>query len=203
MGDRKGIAAGSKIMLPNTFTGGLRGLPHCHTLLWIESRNTLKDATQIDEYISAKIPDPVQDPKGPYRILAKISNSEASTFAVDTTKQIDEIQNYVDGRFICSYEACWRIFDFLIHCRKPAVQILNVHLEDTQRIKVRKRDRVRVKGCKSPNEVRTVNGHMLPTFRVACEALGLLGDDREWDISLEESIASATSKEIIILSPKS
>nr|GEU72136.1 helitron helicase-like domain-containing protein [Tanacetum cinerariifolium] len=69
-GDHEGIASGSKIMLPNTFTGGprlihyrvlKRGLPHYHTLLWIESRNTLKDATRIDEYIFAEIPDPMQD----------------------------------------------------------------------------------------------------------------------------------------------
>ncbi|GJV25506.1 DNA helicase [Tanacetum coccineum] len=226
-----------------------RGLPHCHTLLWIDSRNTLKDATQIDEYISAEIPDPVQDTrgyklvtelmmhgpcgpanldascmqngpcnkhfpkhynkqtyfdnnghtqyrrrdtgihvmkgelrldncnivpynralclafeahinveycgwsmlikylfkyisKGPDRILAKISHSETSTSGVGTNKQIDEIQNYVDGRFICPFEACWRIFDFPIHCREPAVQILNVHLEDMQRISFRERDRL-------------------------------------------------------------
>ncbi|GJW49855.1 hypothetical protein Tco_0091206 [Tanacetum coccineum] len=283
-GDRKGITAGLKIMLPILYTIEFqkRGLPHCHTLLWIESRNTLKDAPPIDEYISTKIPDPVQDPrgyklvteltmherrgaanlgasymqngpcnkhfpkqynektyfdinghtqyrrrdirihvmkgeskldncnvvpynralclafeahinveycgwsmlikylfkyisKGPDCILAKISNSEASTSAVGTTKKIDEIQNYVDGRFICPYEACWRIFDFPIHCREPA------------------------KGFKSPDEVRTVNGQMLPTFRAVCEALGLLGDDKEWDITLEDSTASATSKEIRIL----
>ncbi|GJW01097.1 DNA helicase [Tanacetum coccineum] len=304
-----------------------KGLPHFHTLLWIDSRNTLKDATQIDEYISAKISDPVQDPrgiqvmkgesrldncnvvpynralclafeahinveycgwsmlikylfkyisKGPDHILAKISNSETSTSGVGTNKQIDEIQNYVDGRFICPFEACWRIFDFPIHCREPAVQILNVHLEDMQRISFRERDRLDIivnipekkkttltewfvynnensdgrhltyldfpsefvwysnskewrrrqirtkkslgrltyvhpssgdlfyfrmllchqKGCKSPDEVRTVSGQVLPTFRAACEALGLLGDDKEWDIALEESTASATSKEI-------
>ncbi|GKE61703.1 hypothetical protein Tco_1512070, partial [Tanacetum coccineum] len=40
---------------------------------------------------------------------------------------------------------------------------------------------------------------MLTTFRAACEALGLLGDEKEWDIALEESTASATSKEIRIL----
>ncbi|GKD88729.1 DNA helicase, partial [Tanacetum coccineum] len=326
-----------------------RGLPHCHTLLWIESRNTLKDAAHIDEYISAKIPDPVQDPRGyklvtelmmhgpcgsvkldascmqngpcnkhfpkqyneqtyfdsnghiqyrrrdtgihvmkgesrldnynvvlynralcleleahinveyfgwsmiikylfkyiskrPDRILAKISYSETSTSTVGTSKQINEIQNYVDGHFICPFEACWRIFDFPIHCREPAVQILNVHLEDMQCINFRKMDRLDIivnipekkkttltkwtkkslgrltyvhpssgnlfyfrmllcyqKGCKSPDEVRTVNGQMLPTFRAACEALGLLGDDKEWDIALEESTASATSKEIRFL----
>ncbi|GJS47646.1 hypothetical protein Tco_0597767 [Tanacetum coccineum] len=35
------------------------------------------------------------------------------------------------------------------------------------------------KGCKSPVEVRTVNGHILPTNQAACEALRLLGDDKE------------------------
>ncbi|GKF74596.1 hypothetical protein Tco_0220928, partial [Tanacetum coccineum] len=52
------------------------------------------------------------------------------------------------------------------------------------------------KGCKSPIEVRTVNGQVLPTYRAACEALGLLGDDREWDIALEESGVSASSAQL-------
>ncbi|GJV48494.1 DNA helicase [Tanacetum coccineum] len=82
------------------------------------------------------------DSNGPNRILAKISNSKASTSAVGPTTQIDEIQNYVDGRFICPYEACWRIFGFLIHYQELAVQILNVHLEDMQRINFHERDRI-------------------------------------------------------------
>nr|GEZ50803.1 DNA helicase [Tanacetum cinerariifolium] len=176
-----------------------RRLPHCHTLLWVDSKNTLKDAPPIDEYISVEIPDPVQDPKGyklvtklmmhepcgaanlgPDRILEKISNSEASTSTVGTTKQIDEIENYVDGHFICPYEACLRIFDFPIHCREPVLQILNVHLEVMQRINFCERIGdlfyfrmllCHQKGCKSPDEVRTVNNQMLPTFRTTCEAL--------------------------------
>nr|GEX37284.1 DNA helicase [Tanacetum cinerariifolium] len=128
-GDREEIADGSKIMLSNTFTGGPRvfeqkvedflrflkevktfgyvstvlytiefqkkGLPHCHMLLWIESRNTLKDGTHIHEYISAEIPGPVQDPK--------------------------------------------------------AGQILNVHLNDMQRINFRKRDRTLRDLMNAPN----------------------------------------------------
>ncbi|GJQ99995.1 hypothetical protein Tco_0522980 [Tanacetum coccineum] len=31
------------------------------------------------------------------------------------------------------------------------------------------------KGCKSPLDIRTVNNQLLPTYRAACEALGLLG----------------------------
>ncbi|GKD48480.1 DNA helicase [Tanacetum coccineum] len=71
--------------------------------------------------------------KGPDRILAKISNSDESTTATGNIPHIDEIQKYVNGRFICPYEACWRIFDFPILSREPVVQILNVHLENMQR----------------------------------------------------------------------
>ncbi|GJR13061.1 hypothetical protein Tco_0795713 [Tanacetum coccineum] len=55
------------------------------------------------------------------------------------------------------------------------------------------------KGCRSPIEVRTINGQTLLTYRAACEDLGLLGDDKEWDITLQESDASATSSEIRVL----
>ncbi|GKE49318.1 hypothetical protein Tco_1480576 [Tanacetum coccineum] len=184
--------------------------------------------------------------KGPDRILGKIERSieDASTSTGERHIQVDEIQNYLDGRFICPFEACWRIFEYPIHRREPAVQILNVHLENMQRVNFRERDRhltyldfpseivwysntkswhrrmVRTKkslgrltyvhpnsgdlfyfrmllshqkGCKSPIEVRTVNGQILLTYRAACEALGLLGDDKEWDIALEESAVSASS----------
>lgn len=52
------------------------------------------------------------------------------------------------------------------------------------------------KGCQSFPGIRTVNGHMHPTNRSACEALGLLGDDHEWLTALEEVAISATSEEL-------
>ncbi|GKA66086.1 DNA helicase [Tanacetum coccineum] len=39
-----------------------RGLPHCHTLLWVDSSSKIRNAVEIDEYISAEIHDPVEDP---------------------------------------------------------------------------------------------------------------------------------------------
>nr|GEW48544.1 ATP-dependent DNA helicase PIF1-like [Tanacetum cinerariifolium] len=197
-----------------------RGLLHCHTLLWIESRNTLKDATQIDEYISTEIPDPVQDPRGyklvtelmmhgpcgsanldaSYRILAKISNSETSTSTVGTSKQIDEIQNYVDGRLHTedmqhiNFHERDRL-DIIVNIpEKKKKTLTEWFVYDNENSDGRHLTRylllpnatVSSKRCKSPDEVRTVNGQMLPTFRAACEALGLLGDDKEWDIALEE-----------------
>nr|GEZ54971.1 hypothetical protein [Tanacetum cinerariifolium] len=279
-----------------------RGLSHCHTLLWVSSRSKITDACQIDDYISAKIPDPAYDPTGykvvtelmmhgpcgvvnpsaacPDRILAKVSKSigDMSTLTDKQLIEVDKIKNYVDGRFVCPFEACWRIFDYPIYCREPAVQILNVHLENIQRVSFRNRDRIDIivnmpekkkmtltkwyvyydqntdgrhltyldfpsefawsaktkswhrrviktkqsigrltyvhpssgdlfyfrmllchkKVCKSPDEVQTINGKLLPTYRVACEALGLLGDDKEWDVALEESTVLATAAKLRI-----
>ncbi|GJW68035.1 DNA helicase, partial [Tanacetum coccineum] len=48
-----------------------RGLPHCHTLVWVDSSSKIQDASQIDKYISAELPDPMEDPKG-YKVLSKL-----------------------------------------------------------------------------------------------------------------------------------
>ena len=44
-----------------------------------------------------------------------------------------------------------------------------------------------VKGAKSFSDVRTVEGHRYPTFQDACQALGLLGDDREWSFAMSDA----------------
>nr|GFB41783.1 DNA helicase [Tanacetum cinerariifolium] len=54
-------------------------------------------------------------------------------------------------------------------------------------------------GHKSFLHVQTVNNQLLPTYRAKCEALGFFGDDKEWDITLEESSISATSSELRLL----
>ncbi|GJW11330.1 DNA helicase [Tanacetum coccineum] len=274
-----------------------RGLPHCHTLLWVDSSNKIKDATQIDDYISAELPDPVEDPIA-YKVVTELMMhgpcGVANPSAVCTEKGICNKgfpKMYNDKTFfdinghthyrrrqteVHFIKGESRIFDYPIHRREPTVQILNVHLENMQRVNFRKRDRLDVivnmpdkkkttltewyvynnehtdvrhltyldfpsefvwyadskswhrrvirtkksigrltyvhpnsgdlfyfrmllshkKGCKSPIEVRTVNGQVLPTYRAACEALGLLGDDKEWDIALEESSVSATSAQL-------
>ncbi|KAJ1259262.1 hypothetical protein BS78_10G140900 [Paspalum vaginatum] len=51
-----------------------------------------------------------------------------------------------------------------------------------------------VKGATCYEDLQTVAGHLLPTFKDACQALGLLGDDNEWREALREASlwASAT-----------
>ncbi|GAU36985.1 hypothetical protein TSUD_150210 [Trifolium subterraneum] len=61
--------------------------------------------------------------KGFDRITASISRSNAKT------DDIDEVKEYIDCRYVSPSEACWRIFGFSIHGRKPAVERLYYHLE--------------------------------------------------------------------------
>nr|GEU92892.1 DNA helicase [Tanacetum cinerariifolium] len=48
-----------------------RGLPHCHTLLWVDDKDKLQRAEDIDQYISAELPDPKDDPQG-HRVVSKM-----------------------------------------------------------------------------------------------------------------------------------
>jgi hypothetical protein len=43
-------------------------------------------------------------------------------------QQFDEIKQYLDCRYISPSEACWRIFGFSIHGRRPAVERMFYHL---------------------------------------------------------------------------
>nr|GEW70121.1 DNA helicase [Tanacetum cinerariifolium] len=365
-----------------------RGLPHCHTLLWVDDKDQIQRAENIDQYISAELPDPEDDPQG-YRVVSEMMvhgpcgladpsaactkesrcsknfpkrSNDATYFDKDgyahyriretniyTTRrgadldnthvvpynrdlclifdahinveycgwnmlikylfkyiskgtdrivaqitrpigeppppshreqiQVDEIQNFVDGRYICPYEAFWRIFKFEIHCRHPDVQILCVHLQNMQVTTFRDRQPLEViasddgkkktpltewleynkfytdgrgftyldfpkhcvwypnsktwrprqrqgqgsigrlahvhpsagelfyfrmllchqKGCQSFEDIRTVNNRLYSTFRSACEAFRLLGDDKEWDTALMEACFSSTPSELRIL----
>ena len=48
------------------------------------------------------------------------------------SSQVDEISDYQNARNVSSNEAAWRILEFPIHERDPAVQQLAVHLENGQ-----------------------------------------------------------------------
>lgn len=58
--------------------------------------------------------------------------SDQATFGV--RKPNDEVDNYVNGRYISTSEAVWRILEFPIHERHPTVLQLAVHLENGQRV---------------------------------------------------------------------
>ena len=50
------------------------------------------------------------------------------------SRQVDEISDYQNARYVSNNEAAWRILEFPIHERNPPVQQLAVHLENGQRV---------------------------------------------------------------------
>jgi len=44
----------------------------------------------------------------------------------------DEIKAHLDGQFISSTEACWKIFEFNMHRELPVVQLLSLSREDSR-----------------------------------------------------------------------
>nr|GEU38630.1 reverse transcriptase domain-containing protein [Tanacetum cinerariifolium] len=114
--------------MPYTVEFQKRGLPHCHTLLWVDSESKIKSAKDVDQHISAELPDPRIDPDGCNIVFETMMHDpcgaanmkascmkgdkpmgESSTKAAPSREMVDEIQNYVEGRFICAHEAYWRI----------------------------------------------------------------------------------------------
>lgn len=65
--------------------------------------------------------------KGYDRItVAIVQNDQQTPIAKSNT---DEIKQYLDCRYVSLCEACWRIFSFPIHGRKPVVERLFFHCE--------------------------------------------------------------------------
>lgn len=52
------------------------------------------------------------------------------------------------------------------------------------------------KGATSYRDLRTVNGKVYNTFKEACDALGLLKDDKQWHVALSENAVSAMPKQL-------
>jgi len=49
-------------------------------------------------------------------------------------RQVNEVQRYLDARYVSASEACWRIFRFRLQERSPNVERLPVHLPDGQQV---------------------------------------------------------------------
>ncbi|XP_074356564.1 uncharacterized protein LOC141696304 [Apium graveolens] len=57
----------------------------------------------------------------------KKSNKSGSEQTARSVKNLDEVKNFLDGRYVCASEASWRIFGFDIHHRSPNVKRLSIH----------------------------------------------------------------------------
>jgi hypothetical protein len=65
-------------------------------------------------------------------------DDKTSTSDQQQSKDIDEIKEYLDCRYICEQDAIWRLLGYDIHHHWPAVERLPVHLPSLNVIKLRK-----------------------------------------------------------------
>ena len=68
---------------------------------------------------------------------------------------VDEIEEYINARYLSASEACWRLFCFHINQRTPSVTALPIHLENENCIVYRENSNVReiVERAVSPLEI--------------------------------------------------
>ena len=59
--------------------------------------------------------------------LERVRRAESTPYDKDT-ETVNEIKEYLDCRYICEQDACWRIFGYDIHRHHPAVERMPVHL---------------------------------------------------------------------------
>ncbi|XP_024009309.1 uncharacterized protein LOC112084413 [Eutrema salsugineum] len=68
-------------------------------------------------------------------VIEKGNDSGSSVEGKSTTmKPRNEIQEYLDCRYLSAHEAMWRTFGYHIHKRKPSVQKLIIHLPGQQNV---------------------------------------------------------------------
>ena len=72
--------------------------------------------------------------KGSDRSLVRMGPTEEIPGGPNPTDQDDEVQQWMDVRYISSHEACWRAFGFQRSEQSPSVQNLDFHLETDRRV---------------------------------------------------------------------
>ncbi|CAN6814668.1 unnamed protein product [Brassica oleracea var. botrytis] len=141
---------------------------------------------------------------------ATASDAVASSEPKDKViKQQNEIQEFIDARYLSACESMWRTFAFHIHKRKPSVEKLIIHLEGEHNITVKETDNLgrvirkpgiektmfiewMIKGPRSYDELKTFKDVKYPDFKSVCHARGYLDNDVEWHESMSEAARSAT-----------
>jgi hypothetical protein len=85
-------------------------------------------------HINVEIASSIGAVKYLYKYIYKGHDRTAMSIQQEEVMPVDEIQDYLDGRYVSASEACWRIFGFDMHGNFPSVERLPVHIEDGQNI---------------------------------------------------------------------
>ncbi|GJW16859.1 DNA helicase [Tanacetum coccineum] len=194
-----------------------RGLPYCHTLVWIDESSRVQMDEDIDAYISVKLPSKDIDPEcyriisefmihGPCGLVCLTAQFAANPYKKKTTltEWLEYNERHTDGRHMMYLnfpsEFVWyknyKYWQRRRQRNKSSIGRMSyVHPADGDLFYQRMLLCHQI-GCRSFRIIRTVNDVVYPTCYAACEAMGLLEDDREWENALQEASLTATPAEL-------
>jgi hypothetical protein len=87
-------------------------------------------------HINVEVATGIQSIKYLYKYVYKGHDRTCVSVESDgnAAEPVDEIKQYLDGRYVSACEAVWRIFKFPLHRNYPAVQRLQLHLPHMQSV---------------------------------------------------------------------
>lgn len=96
----------------------------CH--INVELYNKTRSIKYLFKYVS----------KGPDRAKVVMENKGASKLGQrqQTMQPMNEVQSYLDCRYVSAQEACWRIYAFEMHYRQPTMERLTIHFPTQQTV---------------------------------------------------------------------
>ncbi|XP_074352029.1 uncharacterized protein LOC141691189 [Apium graveolens] len=105
-----------------------RGLPHVHMLIWIDSKSKKRLKTNVDDFVSAEILDPLLDPVGYEVVKSYMIHGPCGSDNMKSPCMKDyKCSRYFPKKYN-SPEAAYRIFGFEVHHRSISVECLSYHL---------------------------------------------------------------------------
>lgn len=130
--------------------------------------------------------------KGVERVRFAVQKNEVDREANPSAgiQPLNEVHNFVDGRYIFLHEAAWRILNFYIHQRHPPVLLLPVHLHNMQHIVFKENSKLEDVLCQAgfartpllgwfDNNARDPKGHEL-TYLDYPKDYKWDGDSKQW-----------------------
>ncbi|KAI5381270.1 hypothetical protein KIW84_UN0875 [Lathyrus oleraceus] len=165
-GENNADNVGQRTILPSSFIGSKRDmtqgyqdgmaivLNNVHMLLILDIDDKLREPEEYDSVVKAEIPRHESEPElyeavvkhmihGSCGVLNQSSPCpDRVAMEVHRGTCMDEIQQYVDARWICAPEALWKIFKFTLYKLYPSVERLQIHLPNNHQVRFYKHQRI-------------------------------------------------------------
>ena len=100
---------------------------------WVDPHNDFL-CEKYDAHINVEICSTIRAVKYLYKYLYKGNDKIIIKVNLHSATTKDEIETYLNCRYVSSTEACWRLLSFKIHEEKPAVENLDFNLPNQQTI---------------------------------------------------------------------